>query len=76
MGDLQMEELIAGVQASRYADRVKNGVVADAMMKPLSREEIEQAVKNIDLPALQAAIGEDPTALANMPRLDRQIRAA
>ena len=76
MGDLQMDQLIEGVQASRYAERVKNGVVADSMMKPKSVAEIDQAIKNIDLPSIQAAIGETPETLAKMTPMQRQLRAA
>lgn len=76
LGDLQMEELIAGVQASRYADRVKNGVVVDEMYKPKSPAEMNAAIQNIDLGAIQAAVGESPNALAAMPRTDRQLKAA
>ena len=76
LGDLKMEELIDGVQATRYADRVKNGTVMDAMAKPASKAELEAAVKNIDLASIQAAIGESPAALAAMSRPERQLRAA
>lgn len=76
MGDLQMDDLIKGVQASRYAERVKNGVVADAMMKPMSAADIQKAVKNVDLANIQAAIGESPEMLAKMTPMERQLRAA
>lgn len=76
LGDLKMEELIEGVQASRYADRVKNGTVSDAMTKPVSKAELEAAVKNIDLASIQAAVGESPASLAKMTKVERQLKAA
>jgi hypothetical protein len=76
IGDLKMDDLIQGVQASRYADRVKNGTVTDAMAKPKSAAEIARAIQNIDLPAVQAAIGESPQALAAMSRPERHLRSA
>jgi hypothetical protein len=76
LGDLKMEDLVQGVQASRYADRVKNGVVADAMVKPKSPAELKSMVANIDLPSVQAAVGESPAALAAMPKADRQLKSA
>ncbi|MBX3209521.1 MAG: hypothetical protein KF764_31090 [Labilithrix sp.] len=76
LGDLKMEELTAGAQASRYVDRVKNGTVSDTMWTRKSREELAAAVRNIDLPAVQAAVGESPAALAAMAKTERQIKAA
>ena len=76
LGDLKMEELISGVQAGRYADRVKNGTVVDEMYKPKSPAEINEALKSIDLASIQAAVGVSSTEIANTSRQQRQLNAA
>jgi hypothetical protein len=76
LGDLKIDDLIQGVQASRYASRVKNGVVMDSMTTAKSREELAQAVKNIDLASLRAALGESAEALNSMSRDERQLQNA
>ncbi|HVJ92728.1 MAG TPA: zinc-dependent metalloprotease [Labilithrix sp.] len=76
LGDLQMDELIEGVQASRYADLVKNGKVSQEMNHSKTPSEISAAVANLDLPSIQAAIGENPALLRNMTHEALQLRAA
>ncbi len=75
LGDLKMDDLIAGVQATRYADRVKNGTVSDSY-KVKTGEELQTALSAIDQKSIAASIGESPTALAAMPKLQRQLRSA
>jgi Met-zincin len=76
MGDLKMEDLIQGVQASRYAERVKNGVVTDSLAKPKTKAEMDAAIAHIDHAAVQAAVGESPAALAAMSATDRTLKSA
>jgi hypothetical protein len=76
IGDITLEELTDGVPATRYADRVKDGKLMDAMMQPKSAAELTRAVQSVDLSSIQTAVGESPTKLAQMPRVERQLKAA
>jgi len=77
MGDLKVEELIEGVQASRYADALKAGKLSvDNANRPRTKEEISTLVKNVQQAAIQATTGESAEALAKMPKKARQLRSA
>jgi hypothetical protein len=76
MGDLKMEDLIAGVQATRYADRVQNGQVADAYGAPKSGAELARMVQNLDLASIRAAVGETEQSINAMKPMERQLKAA
>ena len=75
-GDLKIEDLITGVQATNYANHIKDGKVVDGMTQAATPEQIDQAVKNLDHRAIQIAVGEDPASQAKLSAFDRQIKAA
>jgi len=77
IGDVTMEQLVQGVQASRYTDALKKGaLMGDEMSKPMTAADIAKIVANVDVPAIQAAAGESPATLNAMAREQRQMQTA
>lgn len=77
MGDLKIEDLIQGVQASKYAEQLKNGkIMGEESAAVKTRADIARLVQNVDLPSIQAAIGENPAQLAAMPHEQLQMKKA
>ncbi|MFO0737912.1 MAG: zinc-dependent metalloprotease [Labilithrix sp.] len=74
-GDLKIDDLIQGVQASNYAKKVKDGKVVGGMAEAATPEELAQAPKNINHRAIQLATGNDPDKLNKMAHVDAQIQA-
>ena len=77
LGDVKIEDLIEGAQATRYADLVKNGKVSTEFgAQPKTAEQLAAMVKNLDLAAVQAATGADGERIRNAaPKMNRLERA-
>jgi hypothetical protein len=75
-GDVKVEDFITGVQATNYATKVKDGKVVDGLGKAWTSEQLAAVVKNLNHPAIQAAVGEDPATLNAMKPMDAQLAAA
>lgn len=77
LGDVKVEELIEGSQQSRFSDLVKSGKIATEFgAQPKTAEQLAQLPKNLDLPALQAAVGADGAKVRNAPRKFAKIEKA
>ncbi len=61
MGDIKLEDLIEGVQPSRYADLVKDGKLIDtgngSFSKAKTPEQLQSAIDNIDHANVAATLG-------------------
>ncbi|AKU98044.1 hypothetical protein AKJ09_04708 [Labilithrix luteola] len=75
LGDIAVDDIMQGNQASRYAGLVKNGKIVDGMAKAKTDEEIANLVKNVNFADIQAAVGETPANNA-LSAADRQLKAA
>ena len=78
LGDITVDDLIAGVQASNYAGQVKNGKMAGPLATALPAQQIKDTVANAQQqqPRLQAAYGNTEASLAAMKPFERKLAAA
>ena len=74
IGDITVDELVAGGQAERYADLVKSGKVVTSVAK--TPAEIEAAVKNIDLDNIKATVSVTAPTLDSLSGPQRQLERA
>ncbi|MDB4941542.1 MAG: hypothetical protein JWP97_1076 [Labilithrix sp.] len=79
LGDVKIEDLIDGVQASRYAQSVKNGTPAGGDVSSTNGKtdaQIKATVANVHLPEIQSAFGEDAKRLAAATPMERALKSA
>lgn len=78
LGDITLDDLISGAQATRYAHMVKNGrVVGDeAFVRGKTDEEIAAAVNKLDIEGIRAALGISAQALESMSPIQRSLQTA
>ncbi|MBX3232699.1 MAG: zinc-dependent metalloprotease [Labilithrix sp.] len=79
MGDVKIEDLIQGVQASTYVQRVKDGKIVGGLAQAKSAAEISAVTKNIDLKTIQATVRKSIPAVTTpgtVEHLKAQIETA
>ncbi|MBL0198286.1 MAG: hypothetical protein IPQ09_29515 [Myxococcales bacterium] len=76
IGDVKVEDLIVGGQATRYADTVKNGRVNEAMAHGKSPAEHQAIRERVNLQQIKAATGADALGLDAMSPTQRTLAKA
>ena len=78
LGDITVDDLIAGVQATNYAGQVKNGKMAGPLGQAMTGKQMTDAITNAQaqLSRTQAAFGQTEAALEAQTPANRKIAAA
>lgn len=74
-GDIKIDDIITGAQATNYVSHVKDGKVVDGLGQAKSLQEIQQTENNVQLSTIQAAVGNDPKQMAAATPLTLQLKA-
>ncbi len=74
VGDISVDQLVAGGQAERYADLVKSGKIVSSSAK--TPAQLEAAVKNIDVDNVKATVSVTAPTLDSLSGEKRQLERA